>query len=401
MYMATQEKLHFSVYYLALGHLAVDWSQGAIPALLPFFIQNYGLSYERAAFIVFLNLLISSVTQPVLGYYADRFSKPWLVPLGPVLCGAAIASIGFTGSYPAILCASMLSGLGSAIYHPEGALMVNHVAGNQKGRALGLFSVGGNAGFAVGPMLAGLCAYKLGIRCLVAFLIVNLILAAAIYLHMPAILQKAAENTQEEKRENPGYEPRNDWKSFGKLMFPICARSMGFTLSNTFIPMFWITILMATPTQGTSALTILFTLGAVLTYVGGVISDRIGFVKMLRIAMLVGVPSFFFLTHTTNVWIATALLVPLAVALFMAYSPIVALGQQYLAKNVGFASGVTLGLTTTLGGLTAPFVGRLADNYGLVTALQVLWIAAAIGAVASFALPLDRKMPRTIVLKKH
>lgn len=398
--MTTQEKLHFSVYYLALGHLAVDWSQGAIPALLPFFIQHYGLSYERAAFIVFLNLLISSITQPLLGYYADRFSKPWLVPLGPVLCGAAIASIGFTGSYPAILCASMVSGFGSAIYHPEGALMVNHVAGRQKGRALGLFSVGGNAGFAVGPMLAGLCAYKLGIRCLLVFLVVNLVLALAIYVHMPSILQKAAENKQEEKRENPGYEPRNDWKNFGRLLFPICARSMGFTLSNTFIPMFWITVLMATPTQGTSALTILFTLGAVLTYVGGVVSDRIGFVKMLHIAMLTGVPSFFFLTQTTDVWIATGLLVPLAVALFMAYSPIVALGQQYLARNVGFASGVTLGLTTTVGGLMAPLVGRLADHYGLVTALQVLWIAAAVGAAASFTLPLDRKMPRTIVRHK-
>ena len=120
------------------------------------------------------------------------------------------------------------------------------------------------------------------------------------------------------------------------------------------------------------------------------ISARIGFVKVLRIAMLTGVRSFFFLTQTTDVWIATGLLVPLAVALFMAYSPIVALGQQYLARNVGFASGVTLGLTTTVGGLMAPLVGRLADHYGLVTALQVLWIAAAVGAAASFTLPLDR-----------
>ena len=168
---------------------------------------------------------------------------------------------------------------------------------------------------------------------------------------------------------------------------------MGFTLSNTFIPMFWITVLLTSATQGTTALTILFTLGAVLTYVGGVISDRVGFVRMLRLAMLLMVPSFFFLTRTTDVRVATALLVPMAASLFMAYSPIVALGQQYLAKNMGFASGVTLGLTTTIGGLTAPLVGRLADQYGLVAALQVLWIAGVIGALAAFALPADGGTP--------
>ncbi|MDY6304281.1 MAG: MFS transporter [Succiniclasticum sp.] len=388
-----KEKLHFSVYYLALGHLAVDWAQGAIPALLPFFIQTYHLSYEKAAFIVFLNLLVSSVTQPFLGYYADRFSKPWLVAVGPILCGLCVSSVAFTDSYYAILLAVMLGGLGSALYHPEAALMVNHVAGRQKGRALGLFSVGGNAGFAIGPLVAGLAAYRFGIHWLLIFLVVNLSLALALYLHTPAILAKAKENRAGERRENPCGEPRNDWKSFGKLMLPICARSMGFTLSNTFIPMFWITVLLTSATQGTTALTILFTLGAVLTYVGGVISDRVGFVRMLRLAMLLMVPSFFFLTRTTDVRVATALLVPMAASLFMAYSPIVALGQQYLAKNMGFASGVTLGLTTTIGGLTAPLVGRLADQYGLVAALQVLWIAGVIGALAAFALPADGGTP--------
>jgi MFS transporter, FSR family, fosmidomycin resistance protein len=395
-----KEKLHFSVYYLALGHLAVDWAQGAIPALLPFFIQTYHLSYEKAAFVVFVNLLVASVTQPFLGYYADRFSKPWLVPVGPILCGICVSSVAFTSSYYAILAAVLLGGLGSALYHPEAALMVNHVAGRQKGRALGLFSVGGNAGFAIGPMVAGLAAYQFGIHWLLVFLVVNLSLALALYLHMPAILAKAAESQEVEKKEHPGYEPRNDWKSFGKLLFPICARSMGFTLSNTFIPMFWITILMTSATQGTAALTILFTLGAFLTYIGGIVSDRIGFVKMLRLAMLIMVPSFFFLTRTTQVWLATALLVPIAMSLFMGYSSIVGLGQQYLAKNMGFASGVTLGLTTTVGGLMAPFVGRLADQYGLVAALQVLWIAGLIGAIAAFTLPADKKEPQVYVLKK-
>ena len=103
------------------------------------------------------------------------------------------------------------------------------------------------------------------------------------------------------------------------------------------------------------------------------------------------VPTYFILTHTTNVWLATVLLIPAAVSVFMPYSPIVVLGQSYLAKNAGFASGVTLGLSTTLGGIFAPLVGRAADIWGLVTALQIFWIAGIAGLVAAFMLPEPEK----------
>ncbi|MBP3263970.1 MAG: MFS transporter, partial [Acidaminococcaceae bacterium] len=93
------------------------------------------------------------------------------------------------------------------------------------------------------------------------------------------------------------------------------------------------------------------------------------------------------LTHTTDIWIASLLLVPAAISIFMPYSPIVVLGQTYLARNAGFASGITLGLTTTLGGVFAPMVGWAADRWGLVFALQIFWIAGLIGLIASFFLP--------------
>ncbi|MDD7380461.1 MAG: MFS transporter [Succiniclasticum sp.] len=382
------KKMNSAVYLFSLGHFATDWAQGAIPALLPCFIQNYNLSYRAAAALIFANVLISSLLQPVFGYYSDRISRPWFVPLGPVLCGTAITAIGFSTTYEGVFLASALSGIGSAIFHPEGALMVNRVSGKAKGQALGIFSVGGNAGFAVGPIVAGFCAYKIGIHSLVLFGIINLLLGAALSWQMSSVLRQVAAQKQLEAENAGAEEKKNDWNSFGKLFFAILARSLSFTLSNTFIPIYWITVLHTSATQGTTALSILFTLGAVITFVGGVISDRFGFVKVIRAAFICMVPTYLLLTHTTNVWLATALLFPAAISIFLPYSPIVVLGQTYLAKNAGFASGITLGLSTTLGGIFAPLVGWAADIWGLVPALQIFWITGLLGAVAAFTLPL-------------
>lgn len=267
------------IYLFTLGHFSVDWAQGAIPALLPYFIATCHLNYQDAGTLIFANILLSSIAQPVFGYYADRVSKPWFVPAGPVISGVSLAVLPFVTDYWLIFLCSMLSGFGSAVYHPEAARMVNGLGGAQKGKALG-----------------------------------------------------------------------------------------------------------ASEQAGSFALTCLFALGAVITFFGGVLSDRIGFVRMMRVSFLVMIPVMFLLIHTTDVTVATLLLIPAAFALFAPYSGIVVLGQTYLGKNIAFASGVTLGLQGTLGGLVTPLVGRAADHYGIVAALQILWMVAILGAVASFLL---------------
>lgn len=381
------KKINPSVYLFSLGHFATDWSQGAIPALLPYFIHNYSLSYQAAGALVFANVLVASILQPLFGYYSDRISRPWFVSLGPLFCGISVALMGFCTTYEALFASAMLCGVGSALFHPEGALMVNRIASDAKGQALGTFAVGGNVGFAVGPVAAGFCAYKAGIHSLVIFLIVNVLIAAEIQFTMPSVLRRISLGKEEEKKQQALHPKENNWPAFGKLSIVILARSIGFTISNTFIPIYWMTVLHATATQGTTALSIMFTLGACITYAGGLISDRFGYLKIIRLAFLCMIPTYLLLTHTTNLWLATALLVPAAVSVFMPYSPMVVLGQSYLAKNAGFASGVTLGLSTTLGGIFAPIVGWAADNWGLVNALQIFWIMGIAGLIAAMLLP--------------
>ena len=85
-----------AIYLFALGHLSVDWAQGAIPALLPYFIAHYGLNYQSAGALIFANVLLASILQPLFGYYSDKISRPWFVPLGPVLCGLAVTAMDFS-----------------------------------------------------------------------------------------------------------------------------------------------------------------------------------------------------------------------------------------------------------------------------------------------------------------
>ncbi|ERT57833.1 MULTISPECIES: MFS transporter [Megasphaera] len=372
------------VYLFSLGHFSVDWVQGAIPALLPYFITVCQLNYREATTLIFANMLLSSVSQPLFGYYSDKISKPWFVPLGPVICGLCLTVIAFTTDYWIIFICSMFSGLGSSIFHPEAARLVNRIAGSLKGQALGSFSVGGNAGFAVGPVAAGLCAYSLGIHGLVVFGIINGLLAFFLYRRMPSVLALAQAADVAENKAHPHEGKENDWRSFGKLTVVIFARSIGFALCNAFIPLYWINVLHTSAAQGSAALSLLFILGVVITFAGGLLADRLGFIRVMRLSFLIMVPAMFFFVNSTNVWISTLLLIPVGLSLFAPYSSIVVLGQTFLGKNVGFASGITLGLSTTVGGILSPLVGWGADQWGIPTALQVLWICAAVGAIFSF-----------------
>ena len=380
-------RVHPFVYLFTMGHFATDCAQGAIPALLPYFISVCDLNYQQAASLIFANISLASVTQPFFGLYADRISKPWFVPAGPVLCGISLAGMGFTTDYWMLCFLSMVCGLGSSVFHPEAALMVNKISVGNKGQAIGSFSVGGNAGFAVGPVAAGFCAYAFDIRGLLVFGVMSVVLAAILYGYMPRILGQARLHDQEEKMAHPERVLQNDWPAFGKLCMIVCSRSVGFKVANAFIPIYWITVLGTDAVTGSAALTILFGLGTVFTFVGGLLADRFGFVRMLRIACTLMVPTLYLLVHSQNIMLATLLLVPAAFSLFAMYSPMVVLGQTYLEKNVGLASGVTMGLGTTLGGVAAPIVGWAADQWGIGFALQILWIAALFGAVFSFLLP--------------
>lgn len=108
---------------------------GALPAVLPFLITNYGFNYQAAAGLMFAFSCLSSIIQPLFGWLSDKISKPWFIPLGVLLAGGGLAAVGFMSSYWAIFAVIVVSGVGAALFHPEGARFANRVSGRPRGSA--------------------------------------------------------------------------------------------------------------------------------------------------------------------------------------------------------------------------------------------------------------------------
>src|SRR6266699_2211801 len=138
---------------LSAGHACVDLCQGAIPALLPALIVAQHLSYAAAAGLVFAANAASSVIQPLFGHFADRLNIPWLMPVGVLIAGSGLALTSVAPGYWFMALCMCISGIGIAAFHPEAARVTHYIAGSRKATGMSMFSVGGNIGFALGPLV--------------------------------------------------------------------------------------------------------------------------------------------------------------------------------------------------------------------------------------------------------
>nr|WP_092071705.1 MFS transporter [Dendrosporobacter quercicolus]NSL49490.1 MFS transporter [Dendrosporobacter quercicolus DSM 1736]SDM29537.1 MFS transporter, FSR family, fosmidomycin resistance protein [Dendrosporobacter quercicolus] len=381
---------HRFIGLLSAAHLCTDLNQGALPAILPFLMSSHSLNYAQAAGLVFAASFVSSIIQPLFGYFADKISKPWLMPGGLFLAGAGLACIGFLSSYWAVFFAVAVSGIGIAAFHPEAARIANQVSGEKKGTGVSIFSVGGNGGFALGPVIATAALLVWGIKGTFVLLIPCVLMSVYLFAQIPR-LQVEQAVAQVKTSTSPA--PANQWIPFYKLTFVVFCRSIIFYGLNTFLPLYWIGFFHQSAAVSGTVLTILFSAGVVGTLLGGRMADKFGYHKVIQFGFVLLWPLLLFFLATENLMLATFLLVPIGFALFASASPLVVLGQKYLPNRMGFASGITLGLAVSVGGIATPLLGWLADHYGLRSAFYLLAALPLLALLQSFALPvpeLDR-----------
>ena len=386
------------LYLIAAGHLSVDINSGSLPAVLPFFVSEYGMDYTAVAGLMFASSFLSSIIQPITGYLADKGSKQWLMVLGIMLTGIAFASTGFLTNYWAIFAAVTIMGIGSAIFHPEAARLVNNISGKAKGQGMSIFSVGGNGGFGLGPLLAVFLLTTFGMSGLVFYGVMSLCLGTVLLLFLPSLKKKAAGQKvviQEKKAENGDAAQksaivlghRNDWPAFARLTLVILFRSTVQSGLGSFLPLFCIKVLETSTAVGSATLSIISIAGIAATLAGGRLADKCGYVKILRIGACLLVPCLAVVAYSGSIWGVYLMLLPISMAIQGPYSSFVVLGQSYLAKNIGFASGVTLGLSFSLGGIMIPSLGLFADNFGLDKVMILLFALSVISAALTFLLP--------------
>jgi len=349
---------------LSLGHLVTDINQGALPAMLPFFIAAYDLSYAAAAGIVFAANMTSSIIQPLFGHAADRFSKPWLLSAGLILAGMGLALSGIVKSYQLIMILAIVSGIGIAAYHPEAARLVNFAAGNKKGTAMSLFGVGGTIGFAIGPLIVTTALLQWGLKGTLVLIVPVTIMALVMIGQFSAFESLAAGKDRNQGASGTGV-MKDNWRAFSWLTITIIGRSIIFYGLNTFIPIYWINALNQSKAAGALALTIFAASGILGNLLGGSLADRIGQKKVMLLGYFGLTLCLPVLISADNIQVATLLLIPIGLLLYGTYSPSIILGQKYLPNRVGFSSGVTLGVAVAIGGGAAPIIGKIADLYGI------------------------------------
>jgi MFS transporter, FSR family, fosmidomycin resistance protein len=373
---------------LAVGHMSADLCQGAVPALLPFLIAERGYSYSAAASLVLAVTVGSAVIQPLFGHMADRMEATWLIPGGVATAGAGIALSGVAGSYALTFAAIAVAGVGVAAFHPEGARYANYASGSRKGSGMSLFSVGGNAGFALGPLLVTPCVLALGLP---GTLVVGAVpLSAACLLawrldSLRRLRQRTARAASEAARGG------DHWGAFARLTGVISLRSGVYFGLQAFLPAYFVAELHSSKAAANGALAVMLASGAVGTLIGGRLADRISprTVLLVTLAALGPLVAAFLLAGHA---LAVPILVPIGMCTVGSFSITVLLGQAYLPSRLGTASGVTLGAAIGMGGVAAPLLGLLADNSGLEA---TMWTIALLPLPAlALALTLPSRLGR-------
>ncbi len=367
---------------LAAAHLFDDVNQGVIPALIPFFVAERGFTIAAAAGLVFSSNISSSVLQPLFGLLADRRSAPWLVPVGLLLAGSGVAMAGLAPTYALVLAVAAATGIGVAAFHPEAARQVYTHSGGRRATAMSFFAVGGNLGFALGPALATPLQIAFGLR--------GTILLVFPALTMALVLARAGtrdSGSRPSHSQSPAAPGPDRWAAFLRLSAPVLSRAIVFYGLNTFVPLYWIRVFGASKSAGGAALTLMLSAGVAGTLAGGWLADRFGRRVVVLVSMLALVPLLAEFVATSSRTAALALLVPIGLALYAPFSVMTVMGQEYLPGRVGTASGLTIGLAVTLGGLAAPLLGRFADLHGVQAAVGLLVLAPLAGALAALTLP--------------
>jgi FSR family fosmidomycin resistance protein-like MFS transporter len=375
---------------LSLGHLCVDLCQGALPALLPFLIAAHHWSYGQAAALVLASSVSSSVIQPLFGHLSDARSLSWLLPAGVALAAAGIALAGVAGSYPATFAVVVASGLGVAAYHPEGSRFANYVAGARRATGMSLFSVGGNAGFALGPIIVTPLALAFGLAG--TPLVAVLPLAVSVLLWHELRRLRGFEPVAGDAGEQGQRGGRDQVRPFVRLALAVAVRSCVFFGLMTLVPLYFVDELGTSAATANTALTVMLAAGAVGTLAGGRLADRFGRRIVLRVSLAVLSPLIVVLL-VGSVGVAIAALAVIGAATIATFSVTVVMGQEYLPSRLGAASGVTLGLSIGIGGVGAAVLGQVADAYGLRTALEVVAVLPLPALLLAMTLPAGRMPP--------
>jgi MFS transporter, FSR family, fosmidomycin resistance protein len=379
---------------LSICHLLNDMVQSLLPAIYPILKTALQLDFRHIGLITLVNQVTASLLQPAVGFYTDRRPRPQSLAAGMTFTLCGLVLLAWAGGFKTVLAAAALIGVGSSIFHPESSRIARLASGGQHGLAQSLFQVGGNAGSALGPLLAAFVVLPRGQSSLAWF-------AAAPILAITLLWRVGGWYSGRVRRGAAG---SGAWHTpHHGLTRPQVARALGLLLVLVFSKYIYLACLSTYYTfylietfhvsVRSAQLHLFVFLGAVAagTMLGGPVGDRIGR-KYVIWGSILGVLPFTLALPHANLAVAGALSAIIGLILASAFSAIIVYAQELVPGKVGTIAGLFFGLAFGIGGLGAAALGVLADATSLMFVFKVCAWLPALGLLTAF-LP-DLEPPR-------
>jgi len=385
---------------LSFSHLLNDAMQSLIPAIYPILKSVLNLDFVHIGMITLANQLTASILQPFVGYFTDRHPQPFSLAVGMSFTLTGLVLLAFANSFALVLIAVALVGVGSSVFHPEASRIAHIASGGQLGFAQSFFQVGGNAGSALGPLLAALIVVSRGQSAVLWFSLLALVGIAL----LTRIGRWYQENLIAFKTGKSGLGSHrvNASLSRGRLVF-----SMVILIALIFSKYFYLASMSSYYTFfligkfGVSVKSaplhlfgFLFAVAAG-TLLGGPVGDRIGRKSVIWVSIL-GVAPFALALPYANLFWVTVLAAIIGLILASAFSAILVYAQELVPGRVGMIAGLFFGLAFGLGGIGSAVLGELADRTSIPFVFQVCSYLPLIGLLTCLLPNLEQRRQEAI-----
>lgn len=373
-------------------HLINDMVQSLLPSMYPILKSSFHLDFGQLGIITLVYQVVASLLQPIIGYYTDRRPMPYSLPIGMSVTLAGLVVLAVAPTFAVLILASSLIGVGSAVFHPESSRVARLASGGKHGFAQSFFQVGGNAGSAVGPLLAALIVLPQGQLGVLWFSIAAILGIVVLYKvgrwykehHLrprPASARRAA-TTRLSRGRIAGALAVLIALIFSKYFYMAA-------LTNYYT--FYLMTRFGVSVQN-SQLRLFVFLGAVAagTLLGGPIGDRLGRKRVIWGSILGVLPFSLMLPHASLFWTGPLTFV-IGFVLASAFSAILVYGQELIPGRVGMVSGLFFGFAFGLGGIGAAVLGKLADAHGIIAVYGLCAWLPAIGLLTVFLPEIERE----------
>jgi FSR family fosmidomycin resistance protein-like MFS transporter len=365
-----QKTVYSILFSISFAHLLNDLIQAIIPSIYPILKQNYNLSFSQIGLITFAFQLTASLFQPFVGYYTDKYPKPFSQIYGMLFSMAGVISIAFANNFYWILLSVMLIGTGSSIFHPESARISNMASGGRRGLAQAIFQVGGNFGTALGPLLVALIVVPNSQKYILWFVI-----AAAIGL---AIISKIAfwyrdHLMQRQQRKVVFADFQRLSKSKVKwaiaiLLIVIFSKFFYSASLSTYYTFYVMDKFHLSIKEAQFHMFIYLLAYAAGTILGGPLGDKIGRKYVIWLSVFGATPFALLLPYVNLFW-TDVLMIIIGMIISSAFPAILVYAQELLPKKLGMISGLFYGFAFGMGALGSALLGKLAD----VTSIQFVY----------------------------